>query len=164
MSYVFQDIIKSQFNSQTSLKGKIDVFINDNGEVRVIKPESIGNVKKLFFDHWSQGNEATKNLIKELSQHVKFRNVDDIERYLYDNPSITAELEEHLGITKNYFPNDELIIELFHDPMENDDELVIYAQTDLLPKEALSKIRQLNKERRSKNLSSSIIMVDVEFK
>lgn len=107
----------------------------------------------------------TKTLTNKLDQYFNLRNKNNIENYLSTNEFDFPIFEENYNLIKSYFPDEQLVLELFHDPMDPDDELVIYIQTGLKPKDALEKIRQINRERRKKfsSKTNNMLMIDVEF-
>lgn len=117
---------------------------------------------KTILDNWSTKNNAI-NIIKRLGDFFSLRDNDSVGEYLFQKQHLMPILIELSYLIKNYFSDEELILDVFHDPMDNDDELVIYIQTDLEVKDALHNLKLLNKERRKKELYSSEIMVDVEF-
>lgn len=65
-------------------------------------------------------------IINKLTPHFKFRDSKNIGKYILSNMFLLQVLEECYQNIGNYFPNDELALEVIQDPMDNNEKLAIY--------------------------------------
>lgn len=154
----------NQFHStkmNKPLNQKVPVLeVNSKGQFELVNPFFPSELVESWL---SPKTDLMGKLMEELISYFSFRNIDSIKAYLFLQPKLIYLLGPNHDLIRGYFPTEKLILEVFHDPMDNEEELVIYIQTNLKPKSALNKLRNLNKERRRQDYYSNKLMVDVEF-
>jgi len=84
--------------------------------------------------------------LQKLEQHYIFRNQSEVMSFVVNNSSLLQPLHEAYDQIKNYFGESvHAVLEVVTDPeFIEDQELVIFIRTDLLPDEALKKLEQID--------------------
>lgn len=95
-------------------------------------------LKKSYFDTLRQD-------LTSLAQNYAFRRPSEVYDFLNDNVSLLPLLQEANREIRDYFPEENLILEVVADPeVDNIKELVVFIQTTINPDEALNKLEMLD--------------------
>lgn len=163
MDFIIQN---RRLNAQTD--DVLDIMVTEDGELELINyhmPKQNYHMPKQIMKNWFINKErSSKRLINSLSGYYSLKNSSNIVNYLLTHQITITTLELYHKIIRTFFPSEDLVLMVDHDPMDNQDELVISIETGLKAKTALDKVRILNKELRNNSVFNRNIMVDLEFK
>ncbi len=86
-----------------------------------------------------------KGKIEALRRLYTFKDSNEITTFLHKHDFLVPLLSEASSKIEPYFPNSELVLEMFTDPEGyGANQLVLFISTELNPKEARQKLKQLN--------------------
>lgn len=121
---------------------------------KIISQELITNwfIKKTFIN------------LDELESMFKLRNKEAIQNFIQLKPFLIDVLKNCYQKIRDYFDDDKMELELLHDPMDNEERLVLYILTSKAPKDAIKTLINFNKEWWVKNSvnARSYLSIDVE--
>lgn len=135
-------------------------FIQDN------QPNLSDKADKIFRQELINNWFTKKTIInlEELESLFKLRNKEAIQHFIQLKQFLIDVLQNCYQKIRDYFDDDQLELELFHDPMDNEERLVLYIITSKAPKDAIKTLIQFNKEWWVKNSINvrSYLSIDVE--
>jgi hypothetical protein len=114
--------------------------------------------------YWSQESVMINRIIETLSPCFNFRNMDRVLGYLMSHQFILPLLKDCYQNLRKYFEDDSLFLEVIHDPMDNDDHLLLSIKITDVSK-ALDRLNQFDDDwwvNTSPKASGNLI-IDVEF-
>lgn len=103
--------------------------------------------------------------LEELESLFKLKNKEAIKVFIQTKTFLIDVLKNCYHRIRNYFGNNvEMELELLHDPMDNEEKLVLYILTNMNPKDAIKTLIKFNKEWWIKNSVSvrNYLSIDVE--
>jgi len=111
------------------------------------------------YDEFIQDFDSLKNI-------YNLRNPEQIQEYLMSNYFIIPTLKECPNHIKDYFPHEELFLEILYDLSDNENSLMIYIATDRNVEEATERLESFDKEWWLDNSFEILgdLLIDVEFK
>lgn len=110
---------------------------------------------------------SRKGRIRRTFRDFILRNRDEVIRYVYDNQLRKLIYDVRLRI-REFFPTEDLILEVVDDEDDNTSELVVYVSTSLSPQEAYTLLKHFDEKywlKMSKTKDpKSLISINLEFK
>ncbi|MFH0812210.1 MAG: hypothetical protein V2A69_05160 [Pseudomonadota bacterium] len=94
---------------------------------------------------WFESSLEISNKILDLGKHYIFRDPQEVESFLAENPSLFPLLAAAYPEIRKYFPREKFFLEVVSDPEGRDrKELVLYIRTNLPAEDALYKLGQFD--------------------
>lgn len=156
---------KSSFNKKSPLK----LYVQDGELVQQIdQPKYPWNdANKISWENllvnWIK--EKPPINLEELDSLFTLKNKEAIKDFIQHKTFVIDVLKNCYHKIRDYFGNNvEMELELLHDPMDNEEKLVLYILTSMSPKDAIKTLIQFNKEWWIKNSVSvrNYMSIDVE--
>jgi predicted RNase H-like HicB family nuclease len=69
-----------------------------------------------------------ENVLRELSKDIRINNINSIRDYLIEFPDIIDVIPKAINSAKKYFPNAQIVLDLYIDPEIDDKHPIIYVR------------------------------------
>jgi len=69
-----------------------------------------------------------ENVLRELSKDIRINNINSIRDYLIEFPDIIDVIPKAVNSAKKYFPNAQIVLDLYIDPEIDDKHPIIYVR------------------------------------